>query len=155
MMKTHLAIALAFTLTACAAPNTQRAQSAPTAKPASQASAQTLLGQARGAKGLSNLSANSRLQKAAEGHSKDMAAMGKLSHNGSNGSSSRDRSKAQGYNGCVFAENIANTRRGLEAAFEIWMNSAGHRANIQNARVKEYGLANSGNYWTLALAGPC
>lgn len=117
--------------------------------------ADSLLYEARKAKGLPNVTKNPRLKKAAQAHTQDMIAMGSLTHKGSNGSSSRDRISAQGYKGCFFAENIAKASGDLQSAFDLWMKSSGHRRNIQNRKATEYGIYNSNGYWTLVLASPC
>jgi hypothetical protein len=36
-----------------------------------------------------------------------------------------------------------------------WMTSPGHRANILNPQVTQYGFAGAGSVWVLVLARPC
>lgn len=118
-------------------------------------SAESLISQAREAKGLPNLVDNSLLTNAAKSQTNDMVTMQKLTHSGRNGSNVRDRIKAQGYKGCFFAENIAKTSGGLENAFNIWFKSKVHLGNIQNPKATEYGIYGANGYWTLVISGPC
>ncbi|MEH6836260.1 MULTISPECIES: CAP domain-containing protein [Falsihalocynthiibacter] len=144
-------------LSACS-PSITQAPVPPTAtgtKSPAIVNADSLLYEARKAKGLPNVTKNPRLKKAAQAQTLDMIAMATLTHKGSNGSNSRDRMRAQGYKGCFFAENIAKTSRGLEGAFDLWMTSTDHRNNIQNRKATEYGIYGASGYWTLVLASPC
>lgn len=124
-------------------------------KNAGNVSADSLLANARKAKGLAGVTENPRLTKAAKMQTSDMIAMKKLTHEGPNGSNVRDRIKAQGYKGCVFVENIAHTGGDVQSVFDLWMNSKPHKANIENPKTTEYGISNSQGYWTLVLSGPC
>jgi uncharacterized protein YkwD len=45
-------------------------------------------------------------------------------------------------------ENIALTPGGAESALSLWLNSAGHRANIENCSYSHHGVGLSGNLWT-------
>lgn len=117
--------------------------------------ANRLLQDARSAKNLPNVAENGLLTKAAQAHTEYMASVKKLTHEGRNGSNVSDRIKAQGYKGCVFIENIAQTSGDVNAAFSIWMNSKPHKANIQNSKAKEYGISHASGYWTLVLSGAC
>ncbi len=102
--------------------------------------------------GLAPLSHSPRLEKVAQGHATDMARMQKMTHTGSDGSSIGTRIKRSGYNLRRGAENIAETRRGLDGAMEIWTNSPPHLSNMLMADVTEYGIAGSGRYWAMVVA---
>lgn len=92
------------------------------------------------------------LQEIAEGHSENMAAkIVAFGHTGFSERCSLGRSVLGGGNLC--AENVANGQKTVEAAFHSWMNSSGHRANIEQSRVTHtgFGFAQSSAgtwYWT-------
>jgi uncharacterized protein YkwD len=79
---------------------------------------------------LPSLTSNSKLQAAAEAHALDMAIHKKMSHTGSNGSSSIDRIKATGFNYRRAGENVAFGRFTTEAVMKGWLNSPPHKRNI-------------------------
>lgn len=102
---------------------------------------------------------------AAQLHSKDMALHDFFGHTGSNGSSLRDRMRAQGYSFSRAAENIAAGYPTPAGVMDGWMKSPGHSANILNCNLREIGvgyyyLANdTGNvnfhhYWTQVFGTP-
>lgn len=107
----------------------------------------------RAANARAALNLDARLATAAQAHADDMAAHGYFSHTGRNGSSFSQRIKAQGYGTCFMAENIAQGQQTEAAVLTTWMGSAGHRANILDARAKSYGLGRSGSTWVMTLGG--
>jgi uncharacterized protein YkwD len=70
------------------------------------------------------------LQSAAEAHARDMAARHRMTHKGSNGSSSASRLSALGYRMRQCGENVAYGQVTCEEVITSWMRSRGHRANI-------------------------
>ena len=96
-----------------------------------------------------------RLDTAARAHADDMARRGFFSHQGSNGSTHSQRIAATGYKACVSAENIASGQPTRQAAMDAFFNSTGHRRNMLNPQLTEYGYALSGNKHVLVLARPC
>ncbi|WP_448562487.1 CAP domain-containing protein [Trichothermofontia sp.] len=88
-----------------------------------------LTNQERAKVGLGPLVPDSRLIKAAEGHSEDMALQDYFSHTGLNGSRAVSRAAAFGFTG-VAAENIAAGQPSPEQVVAGWMNSPSHRRNI-------------------------
>jgi uncharacterized protein YkwD len=98
--------------------------------------------------GLTPFSLNDSLNRAAEGHSVDMATKKYFSHQGLDGSQPWDRMKAQGYNFSRAAENIAFGQPTAKDVVTAWMNSAGHRANILNPNLKDLGIGFFDGYWT-------
>lgn len=107
-----------------------------------------LVNESRAEEGLSALTLNNALNKAALSHSTDMETNDYFSHEGLNGSRFWDRTEDAGYMGSPAGENIAVGQRDAEAVHTSWMNSEGHRNNILNSRITEMGLGNSGRYWT-------
>ncbi|KAF4027877.1 Cysteine-rich secretory protein family [Phytophthora infestans] len=84
----------------------------------------------RAANGLSSLCASSKLQKAAQRQSEDMAANDFLHHVGSDGSTVPSRISEAGYKWKSIAENVAGGQADADAVVGTWMNSTGHRMNI-------------------------
>lgn len=90
--------------------------------------------------------------KIAETHSKNMAAgTVAFGHDGFGARCSSARSALGGGNWC--AENVAYGQKTPQAAFNSWMNSSGHRANIESSRATHMGFGYAKNskgtyYWT-------
>lgn len=95
------------------------------------------------------------LQAAAEAHAEYLSRTGNFSHDGPGGSTPRGRVERAGYRACLTAENIARGQPDIRSVVATWMNSSGHRANILNAQVTQYGFARAGSVWVLVLARPC
>ena len=76
------------------------------------------------------LSASTKLQAAAEKHAKDMASMEKMTHKGSDGSSSIQRIVAKGYKYRRAGENVAAGYFTVDALMKGWMDSPPHKRNI-------------------------
>lgn len=101
----------------------------------------------------SPMSINGRLQNAAQAHSNDQAAMGRMTHTGSDGSSLGQRVTRAGYSWRSVAENVARGQTSVTAVMNAWYNSAGHNRNILSARVHAgFGMRN--NFWTQKFANP-
>ncbi len=106
-----------------------------------------LLNAERGARGLSSLRMNSRLSRAARGHSQDMVRNVYFAHDAKSGRSMLDRVKAAGYvrprSSFTVGENIGWGSGALaspRALVRAWMNSPPHRANILQGRFRELGV---------------
>lgn len=91
--------------------------------------------------GLTPLLANPQLMRAAQLQAEQMAALGRMSHVLDDGPypQPHDRLAAAGYRWRAYAENIAYGQSGPEAVTVSWMESAGHRANMLNAKYTELG----------------
>jgi uncharacterized protein YkwD len=85
----------------------------------------------------------------AQAHSQDMQDRSFSSHVNPDGELPWDRLAAGGvtWNGPA-AENIAQTSGGAESALENWLDSSGHRANIENCTFTHHGVGLTGSYWT-------
>lgn len=94
------------------------------------------------------------LNRAADGHSEDMAARDYFSHTDPEGRGPGFRIDAVGYPHRGWAENIAAGHGSPQAVVDGWMNSSGHRTNILNCAYDQLGVgyAESGRYWTQVLA---
>ncbi len=108
----------------------------------------------RAGQGRSALAFSPVLTQVAQAHSDDMARRGVLSHQGANGSSVGDRARSAGYGWCRIAENIAQGQKDLAQAMDAWKRSAAHRDNLLNRGLRDVGLGQNGDYWTLVLGAP-
>ncbi len=79
---------------------------------------------------LHSLELSKKLQAAAEEHVKDMADRHKMTHDGSDGSTSSSRIAGHGYRFRRCGENVAYGARTCEAVMKGWMKSPPHKANI-------------------------
>ncbi|NPV75550.1 MAG: hypothetical protein HPY59_04165 [Anaerolineae bacterium] len=120
----------------------------------------TLINQERANQGLSALNWQSQLATAARLHSTDMACNNFFSHTGSSGSTFDQRIRAQGYSFSYAAENLA-AGGGPQDAFNSWMNSPGHRANMLSPNLQEIGIGymynggtTYGGYFTANFGAP-
>lgn len=118
-----------------------------------------LTNEARAENGLEALTADDRLNRAAEGHSDDMAKLDFFSHTGQDGSSAGDRMEDEGYDWRTWGENIAAGQDTPQQVVDGWLNSPGHRANILNANFEDIGVGfveeendTYGEYWTQVFA---
>ncbi len=117
-----------------------------------------LVNDERAKAGCGSLTTSSALQRAAQGHSADMAANDYFSHDSQDGRTFSDRIRAAGYTGGAIAENIAAGQQTASAVMQSWMNSSGHRANILNCSYRHLGVgyAKGGSmspYWTQDFGG--
>ncbi|MFB7371962.1 CAP domain-containing protein [Streptomyces sp. NPDC056222] len=111
----------------------------------------SLVNAERAKAGCGPLTANSTLNRAAQGHSDDMAARDYFDHSNPDGDGPGERVTAAGYPWSTYGENIAMGQRTPEQVMDAWMNSPGHRANILNCDFKEIGIGihnEGGPYWT-------
>ncbi|HZB42066.1 MAG TPA: CAP domain-containing protein [Ilumatobacter sp.] len=106
--------------------------------------------------GLAPVAWDARVAVAAQTHSVDMAAMNRLTHAGSDGSDAGDRLLRAGFVWRAWGENVAAGQSSVRLAFDAWMSSAGHRAQILGTfTVIGLGAAEGSSgtiYWTLDLA---
>ncbi|MGW3032024.1 sigma-70 family RNA polymerase sigma factor [Streptomyces sp. NPDC001178] len=111
-----------------------------------------LVNKERAAGGCGALTEDPQLEKAAQGHSDDMAARDFFDHTNPDGLDPGTRITAAGYKWSTYGENIAQGQQTPEAVMESWMNSPGHRANILNCSFKDIGVGvhdgSGGPWWT-------
>ena len=91
---------------------------------------------------------HSKLAGVAQDHSIDMNEHGYLSHENLQGQSPFDRMNANDLQYTAAAENVALNSQGAQAVFDAWMESPGHKANIENCTYTHHGIGLSGSYWT-------
>ncbi|HSL74209.1 MAG TPA: CAP domain-containing protein [Ilumatobacteraceae bacterium] len=112
----------------------------------------------RAVRGLPAMVFDPLLALAAQRHSEDQAAMRKMTHTGSDGSSLSQRVDRVGFAWRSLAENVAVGYAGPAAVMAAWMNSDGHRRNILSANTHlGVGLAYGSDgrpYWTQVFGTP-
>ncbi|HTP10774.1 MAG TPA: CAP domain-containing protein [Anaerolineae bacterium] len=108
--------------------------------------------------GLLPLDLSSILTTSAQRHSDDMARTGNIDHNGSDGSTIESRIRDAGYGHWrgfgIWGENIYGGQLAdVDAAWDFWINSQVHRANILKPRYREIGIgvgrSDKGTFYTL------
>jgi uncharacterized protein YkwD len=104
------------------------------------------------------LATSPKLQEAARQHARDMAARGKMSHSGRDGSSAIDRIMAQGYQYRRAGENIAAGHFTIDELMQGWMKSPPHKRNILGS-FSQIGVAyataeNGKRYWCVTFGLP-
>jgi len=109
------------------------------------------INQARAQNGLVQLTYSSELNSAAKAKSQDMYEKNYFSHTSPDGRSDFDFIKAAGYIYRFAGSNIAKGNFTEKSVFDAWMNSPGHRANILDARAREFGYGVAGSYHTMMV----
>ncbi|MDZ7962123.1 MAG: CAP domain-containing protein [Aulosira sp. DedQUE10] len=97
--------------------------------------------------GLAALKENAELDYAADKYAELMAEKNYFSHTGPDGSQPWDRAKKVGFEAQTMGENIAAGQKTPQDVVQAWMNSAGHKANILNAKFTQLGVGFHNNYW--------
>lgn len=110
----------------------------------------------RASHGLSSLTPDPTLERAAAQQAAYMAEAGQMEHTTRRGGDFASRVRANGIEGAA-AENIAHGRFDAGGLFTAWMNSSGHRRNMLDPRFSRFGLASAedakgARYWALVLA---
>lgn len=123
-----------------------------------------LINAERAKRGLRKLTLNSRLSKASESHSKDMAVNNYFSHTGLDGSSFTDRISRTGYKWSAAGETLyagGGPYNTPAACVKAWLNSPGHRAILLSKAYTQIGLgyvykagSTYGGYYTAEFAKP-
>jgi uncharacterized protein YkwD len=90
----------------------------------------------------------------AQAHSDDMVARDFFSHINPDGESPIDRLRAAGITFTGVLENIAYGYTSAQTVLQGWLDSPGHRANIQNCEATEHGVGLTGTHWTHLLIRP-
>lgn len=116
-----------------------------------------MINQRRVRVGCTPLTSNYSLYKAAYRHNNRMMTANKLSHQLPGESSLGVRVTNAGYTGWrALAENLAYGASTAYGIYKLWINSSPHRANIENCRYKDVGIAvgfKNGRPWVTADFG--
>ena len=85
----------------------------------------------------------------AQGHSQDMVDRDYFSHTNPDGESPFDRLAAAGvtWNGGA-GENIAAGTSDASLVLQLWLDSPGHRLNIENCAYTHHGVGLAAGHWT-------
>ncbi len=92
-----------------------------------------------------------RLAAVARSHSADMARRGFFSHTNPEGRDPFDRLRAAGVRYRAAAENIAEGQATGREVYQGWIESPGHRRNIENPVYRRFGIGLYQRRWTLLL----
>jgi uncharacterized protein YkwD len=93
-----------------------------------------------------------RLTAVALRHSRDMARRGFFSHTNPDGRDPFDRMRRAGIRFQAAAENLASGQRTGAETFEGWMESRGHRRNLEECAFTRIGIGLHRGRWTCVLA---
>lgn len=104
-----------------------------------------LVNQARAEAGAAPLTLDRKLCDAADKRAEEITT--KFSHTRPNGKDCFSIFSEYGISSYGGGENIAMGSADVNAIFNMWMNSPGHRANILNSDFKSIGIGKCGNYW--------
>ena len=90
----------------------------------------------------------------AEAHSADMVAREYFDHTNPDGYSPFDRLTTAGVAYRRAAENIAWGYRSAQAVLDGWLDSPGHRSNIENCALSHHGVGLVDWHWTHVFTTP-
>lgn len=90
--------------------------------------------------GLRPLRENAELDRAAQGHARDLLMRGYYQHQSPEGSMPGDRALAAGYPTGFVGENLHENRYSVERALDDWLHSSGHRRNLLDPDCTDLGL---------------
>jgi uncharacterized protein YkwD len=152
MRKASLCFLAALALAGCATESSLTSQHAVLGTSTSDAAAAaSIISAYRTSRGLSPVTVDTQLNKAAEHQARVVAAAGKLSHG--NFASRMDQYGIAGYS----AENLSAGSSSVSGAVERWKASPGHNSNLLMPQARKIGLARAdakggyGRYWALVL----
>ena len=150
-----LGLAAALGPTRIASPARHRATVSSGASDESRAHAMAkLVNRHRAHLGRPRLVWDDRLAAIARAHSADMARRGYFSHEDRRGHGPFDRLREGGVRFRAAAENIAFGDRDAEVTLSDWIESPGHRRNLEDPEYTRHGVGVSGRYWTHVFVRP-
>jgi uncharacterized protein YkwD len=104
-------------------------------------------------RGCTTLTWDDQIADVAIAHSEDMARNIYFSHTNLSGQSPFDRLRAEGVPFRSAGENIAYGQTTGRQVLQSWLNSAGHRANIENCQYSRHGVGLAQTRWTHMFVG--
>lgn len=150
--------AAAFAVAACAYPGAQAAppRAAPppsSAAPSSSPDAMALevgrlVNEHRVRIGCHALLWDSAAARAAQAHTDDMVRRGYFAHESPEGRNVGNRLHDAGGTWRGVAENLASGQRTPQGVVQSWLDSPGHRHNIENCTYTRQGVGHRGTVWT-------
>ena len=108
----------------------------------------------RAAVGCQPLTWISEMARVAQEHSEDMARRNFFDHTNPDGLTPFDRMERAGLTATRAAENIAWGYASPQDVLQGWLDSPGHRANIENCQLTEHGLGLYQTRWTHLFRTP-
>lgn len=114
----------------------------------------SLMNDHRTSVGCEPLAWNPQVAQVALAHSRDMVERDFFSHTNPDGASPADRLDQDGVEFRRMAENIAWGHPTAEAVLAGWLNSSGHRRNIEDCRLTEHGVGLVESHWTHLFITP-
>lgn len=96
----------------------------------------------------------SEVTEVALSHSQDMLQRDFFDHVNPDGASPFDRLRAAGVDYSIAAENIAWGYVSAESVLDAWIDSPGHRANLENCDLTHHGVGLSETHWTHMFVTP-
>ncbi|MGH7467317.1 MAG: CAP domain-containing protein [Longimicrobiales bacterium] len=126
---------------------------APSDAPAEVRSFVELMNEHRQERGCAPLTWDNRIAGVASAHSEDMARNNYFSHTNLQGQSPFDRLRADGVQFRAAGENIAYGQTTGRQVLQSWLNSAGHRSNIENCQYTRHGVGLNQTRWTHVFVG--
>ena len=97
---------------------------------------------------------DSRLERAAEGHARDMARHNYLSHRDRAGRGTGERVRDAGYRWRAVGENLARNQASVDQAVGDWLASPGHCRMLLDPGFAEIGAAEEDGYWVQVFGVP-
>jgi uncharacterized protein YkwD len=113
-----------------------------------------LMNDHRVAVGCAPLAWHGEMAAVAHAHSVDMVERSFFSHTNPDGKSPFDRMRDAGIDYSRAAENIAYGYDTGESVLQGWLNSSGHRQNIENCALTEHGVGKHQTHWTHLFRTP-
>lgn len=104
--------------------------------------------------GLAPLAWDARVAEVAQAHSQDMVDRRFFSHTNPDGESPFNRLAEARITYTWAGENIAYGYPTASSVLAAWLNSPGHRANIENPNYSHHGVGLVNTYWTHVLIRP-
>lgn len=104
--------------------------------------------------GCGPLTWNAPVAEVAEAHSQDMVDRDFFAHTNPDGRSPFQRLQDAGITYAAAAENIAYGYPTGAVVLDAWLDSPGHRANIENCNLTEHGVGLVGTHWTHLFIRP-
>jgi len=104
--------------------------------------------------GCAPLEWNRDVAQVAQEHSRDMVQRNFFAHVNPDGDTPFDRLAAAGIEWSRAAENIAFGFSNADAVLQGWLDSPGHRANIENCGLTGHGVGQFETYWTHLFFSP-
>jgi uncharacterized protein YkwD len=97
---------------------------------------------------------DSRLERAATTHARDMAENGFFGHTSSDGTRMGDRVRRAGYDWAVVGENLARYQRSVGEVVTDWVESPGHCRQLLAPSFREVGVALVDGHWAQVFGVP-